>query len=94
MTRAIPRVLGGVPSHDATQVGTGGGTLVELAVAWEMIHKRQLDPRPLVVLGEFWRPIIAQIESADGNSRGLVRLASNVPETVEALRAALGSPRG
>jgi len=67
----------------------GTGTLVELAVAWEMIHKRLLRPKPLVAIGEFWRPIIAQIESVDGNSRGLVQLADNVPEAVAALQASM-----
>ena len=67
----------------------GTGTLVELAVAWEMIHKRLIPQKPVVALGEFWRPIIAQIESIDGNSRGLVRVALNPAEAVAALRAQL-----
>jgi uncharacterized protein (TIGR00730 family) len=67
----------------------GTGTLVELAVAWEMIHKRVMPAKPLLALGDFWRPIVAQIESADGNSRGLVLLASNPAEAVAALRAQL-----
>ncbi|MBI3896258.1 MAG: LOG family protein, partial [Acidobacteria bacterium] len=33
----------------------GTGTLVELAVAWEMLHKKLLSGRPLVALGDFWR---------------------------------------
>ena len=67
----------------------GTGTLVELAVAWEMIHKGLLPPKPLVALGEFWRPVITQIESADANSRGLVRIASSVAAAVDALRCSL-----
>jgi uncharacterized protein (TIGR00725 family) len=67
----------------------GTGTLVELAVAWEMIHKRLIPAKPLVALGEFWRPIITQVESADGNSRGLVRIATNATDAVAALQAHL-----
>ena len=67
----------------------GTGTLAELAVAWEMIHKRLAGPKPLVALGEFWRPIIGQIESADGNSRGLVQVSTNLRDAVAALSAAL-----
>lgn len=66
----------------------GTGTLVELAVAWEMIHKRLLPRKPLVALGEFWRPIVEQIEAADENSRGLVSLANSVPAAVETLKTA------
>ncbi|MBI3935012.1 MAG: LOG family protein [Acidobacteria bacterium] len=69
----------------------GTGTLVELAVAWEMIHKHIMPSKPLLAFGEFWRPIISQVESADGNSRGLVGLANDVPDAVAALRAALHS---
>jgi hypothetical protein len=68
----------------------GTGTLVELAVAWEMIHKHLITAKPIVALGEFWRPIITQVESADGNSRGLVRIASNASDAVAALNAHLG----
>ena len=68
----------------------GTGTLVELAVAWEMIHKCVMPAKPLVALGEFWRPIVAQIESADGNSRGMVRLAATPADAVAALTAQLG----
>ena len=67
----------------------GTGTLVELAVAWEMIHKRLTPAKPLVALGEFWRPIVEQIESADSNSRGLVRISSSVARSLRALHSAL-----
>jgi len=65
----------------------GTGTLVELAVAWEMIHKRIQAAKPVVALGEFWRPIISQIEAADGNSRGLVRVATSIREVTATLQA-------
>ena len=68
----------------------GTGTLVELAVAWEMIHKRVMPAKPLVALGEFWRPIVAQIESADDRSRGLVRMAATPADAVAALKTQFG----
>jgi uncharacterized protein (TIGR00730 family) len=67
----------------------GTGTLVELAVVWEMIHKRVMPPRPVVTLGGFWSPLIAHVEAADTNSRGLIRLADNIPAAVSLLRASL-----
>lgn len=62
------------------------GTLVELAVAWEMMNKGLLGRRPLVALGEFWRPILEQIEAADAKTRGWVALAASVPATLEILQ--------
>lgn len=43
----------------------GTGTLVELAVVWEMLHKRVVNRKPLVVLGEFWHPIIDRIRESE-----------------------------
>jgi uncharacterized protein (TIGR00730 family) len=36
----------------------GTGTLTELAVAWEMMNKSVMPPKPFIVLGEFWAPIL------------------------------------
>ena len=62
------------------------GTLVELAVAWEMMNKGLLGRRPLVALGEFWRPILEPIEAADAKTRGWVAPAESVPAAVEILQ--------
>ena len=69
------------------------GTLVELAVAWEMMSKGLLTRRPLVALGEFWRPIIVQIEAAEPNARGFVSLAESVSGAVAVLQERLGDKR-
>jgi hypothetical protein len=47
----------------------GTGTLVELAVIWEMLNKGVIDPRPLVVLGDFWRPIIDRVREVEAPGR-------------------------
>jgi len=45
---------------------TGGtGTLVELAVVWEMLNKRAMPSKPLVVLGDFWRPVIERVREVE-----------------------------
>jgi uncharacterized protein (TIGR00730 family) len=36
----------------------GTGTLAELAVAWEMMNKSVMPPKPFVALGQFWAPIL------------------------------------
>ena len=63
----------------------GTGTLVELAVAWEMRHKRPLFNRPLIALGDFWRPVIEHMEAAEPASRGLVQIVDSVAAAVEVM---------
>ena len=63
------------------------GTLVELAVAWEMMAKRQLSRRPLIALGPFWRPVVEWIESSDQKASGYVSLAESVASAIEILQA-------
>lgn len=43
----------------------GTGTLVELAVVWEMLNKRAMAPRPFVVLGDFWQPILERVREVE-----------------------------
>jgi predicted Rossmann-fold nucleotide-binding protein len=66
----------------------GTGTLVELALAWEMIHKQLLSKKPLVALGRSWRLIISEVEQADSNCCGLVCVADTAAAAVEILQAA------
>lgn len=64
----------------------GTGTLVELAVVWEMLCKRLLSGRPLVALGDFWKPIIEHMEAAEPASRGLVQVVDSVTAALESLK--------
>ncbi|MGH9774318.1 MAG: LOG family protein [Candidatus Acidiferrales bacterium] len=43
----------------------GTGTLVELAVVWEMLNKSVMRGRPFAVLGEFWRPVIERVREVE-----------------------------
>lgn len=43
----------------------GTGTLVELAVVWEMLNKNVISRKPLVVLGEFWHSIIDRVREVE-----------------------------
>lgn len=43
----------------------GTGTLVELAVVWEMLNKKAMAPRPFVVLGDFWLPIVDRVSEVE-----------------------------
>jgi hypothetical protein len=67
----------------------GTGTLVELAVVWEMMNKRILPRKPLVALGDFWRPVVEHVEATEPGAQGIVRLAGQIPAAVEFLCASL-----
>jgi uncharacterized protein (TIGR00730 family) len=49
----------------------GTGTLVEFAVVWEMLSKRAMAGKPLVVVGDFWQPIIDRVREVEtGHATG------------------------
>ena len=39
----------------------GTGTLVELAVVWEMLNKSVMKGKPVAVLGDFWLPVLDRV---------------------------------
>jgi predicted Rossmann-fold nucleotide-binding protein len=43
----------------------GTGTLVELAVAWEMLNKSVIAGKPIVVVGDFWQPILDRVREVE-----------------------------
>jgi len=82
----------------------GTGTLVELAVVWEMLNKKAMERRPFVVLGDFWQPIldrVREVETGHASKWGessdpLVHQAPTPAEAARflALRLASGVPQG
>lgn len=42
----------------------GTGTLLELAAAWEFMNKLMIAPKPIVILGDFWKPVISTLQEA------------------------------
>ena len=76
----------------------GTGTLVELAVVWEMINKRVMSGKPFVALGEFWRPIVERVREVEaagskwGESNGpLIEIVSSPMDAAENLAQRLTS---
>ncbi|MGA8224469.1 MAG: LOG family protein [Candidatus Acidiferrales bacterium] len=75
----------------------GTGTLVELAVVWEMLNKGAMARRPLVVLGDFWQPVIERVREVELGHKSrwgeqedpLVRIASTPADAAEYLLAKL-----
>src|SRR5436853_3725809 len=43
----------------------GTGTLVELAVVWEMLNKSVMPKKPFAVLGSFWAPILDRVREVE-----------------------------
>jgi uncharacterized protein (TIGR00730 family) len=67
----------------------GTGTLVELAVVWEMLNKGVIHGKPFIVLGEFWMPILERVREVemDHGSRwgeAVERLVHVAPTPAEA----------
>ena len=47
----------------------GTGTLVELAVVWEMLNKSVMARKPFAVLGNFWQPILERVREVEQGPR-------------------------
>lgn len=86
-------------SGDAFIVLPGStGTLVELAMVWELVNKRLIDPKPIVCLGDFWEPVISMFRgdsSHDARLKGsppsenkgeLIHVASSPVEAIDYLK--------
>ena len=43
----------------------GTGTLVELAVVWEMLNKKVMPGKPFAVLGNFWEPVVDRVREVE-----------------------------
>jgi len=79
----------------------GTGTLVELAVVWEMLNKKAMEHRPFVVLGNFWQPILERVREVErGHASGwgelndpLVHQAPTPSDAAQFLSARLAEAR-
>jgi uncharacterized protein (TIGR00725 family) len=57
------RLFGLIELGDGFVACKGGtGTLVELAVVWEMMNKSVMEQKPFVTLGDFWEPILQRVQ--------------------------------
>jgi uncharacterized protein (TIGR00730 family) len=75
----------------------GTGTLVEVAVVWEMLNKSVMSGKPLAVLGNFWTPILERVCEVEKPHRAhwneaaeqLIYIASTATEVVHHLKEKL-----
>lgn len=64
----------------------GTGTLLEIALVWELANKRLLTPvRPLILLGPHWTPVVPVVLAGQPEA-ALPLEAVDVAETVALLR--------
>ncbi len=78
----------------------GTGTLVELAVVWEMLNKGAMKKKPLVALGEFWQPVIERAREVETShpsrwgegSEAIVRTAALPADAASLLAGILLKP--
>ena len=79
----------------------GTGTLVELAVVWEMLNKGVMAGKPFITLGDFWGPIVERVREVEVNHGSrwaeakarLVHSARNPAEAADYLAQALAQRR-
>jgi uncharacterized protein (TIGR00730 family) len=77
----------------------GTGTLVELAIVWEMLNKGVMKKKPIAVFGDFWQPVIERVREAERahlsgwaeQKEPLIHLASSPRDAAEHLSRHLGS---
>lgn len=68
----------------------GTGTLLELADVWEHKHKGFADAdRPIILFGDFWKPLVAMMEQADPRTRSAVAIADTIEEVIRLLKETL-----
>lgn len=62
----------------------GTGTLLELAKVWELKNKGFLKTdKPVILVGEFWRPLVDVVAKDDPGSSRYVRFADKPEQIVE-----------
>lgn len=70
----------------------GTGTLLELATVWELKHKKFLAAhKAVVLLGEFWQPLVDLITTDDPRSTQRIAMVQEPVEAVARIQAALGT---
>lgn len=67
------------------------GTLLEIAMVWELMNKAFLTTKPLIFLGDYWRAVVDTIvHSGEADGRSLY-FADSVENVIELLHETLTS---
>ncbi len=65
------------------------GTLLELACVWEMMNKKFIPKRPIVLLGDYWKPLIDTIGARFPEAARFIDRAENPSQVMAILRERL-----
>lgn len=65
----------------------GTGTLTELAIVWEFVCKGLIDRRPIVVVGDFWTPLVERVGQIRPKHAAMVTVAHQPEEVVAAVKS-------
>ena len=88
----IDRLLKLLSLGDAYVVLRGGtGTLLELAAVWELMNKKAMQEKPVIIVGSSWDPVITTVSDElrrEGNrgAPNLIKIVATPPECVDDLR--------
>lgn len=88
----VDRLMKLIELGDAYVALKGGtGTLVELALVWELMNKRLAAEKPIVVMGNFWSPVIKTLNEelayeGTGSATRHVTVVSTPKKCVEVLK--------
>lgn len=64
----------------------GTGTLLELALVWELKNKGFLEAaKPIILVGRFWKPLVDLIAAEDPDSSRYIHLAEGPKEVKDIL---------
>ena len=72
----------------------GMGTVTEISLVWNKMQTRVLEPRPLVLLGECWQPIVSawqQHLAVYDEDIQLLKFANTPEEAVDIVKRELGA---
>ena len=61
----------------------GTGTLSEFGLVWEYVSKGMIEPRPIFVVGDFWRPMVERLIEDRPRSGKHVYLVETAHQIVE-----------
>lgn len=78
--------------HSYVVLPGGTGTLLELAKVWELKNKGFLEEdKSIIIVGDFWQPLLDVITGDDADSRGFIKPVKNPEDAAELLKVRLGA---
>ncbi len=71
----------------------GSGTLVEFSLVWELIAKKLMHRKPIVLLSEFWKPIAEITATERPKTIELLNFVSSPEQAMETIKIFFNSDK-